>query len=140
MTAYRAVQERVQQAVAALRPQLTATPQVALILGSGLGELAGRIGTGFSVSYADIPYFKASGAPSHAGRLVFGTLCGTQVVAMQGRVHGYEGNTPEEVVFPLQVMHALGARTLIVTNASGGINTAYSVGDLMLIADHINFT
>jgi purine-nucleoside phosphorylase len=131
---------RIAQALAAIRPRLGAEPQVALICGSGLASLAERIDAPVIVNYEDIPHFKAVGAPGHKGRLVFGELAGQQVVAMQGRLHGYEGNTAEEVVFPLRVMHALGARTLVVTNAAGGINTDFEVGDIMLIIDHINLT
>jgi purine-nucleoside phosphorylase len=134
--------ERIEQATAAIRPHLATMPppRVALILGSGLGCLAERIDAHASVSYGDIPHFRQSGAPGHAGRLIFGTLAGQQVVCMQGRLHGYEGNSAEDIVFPLRVMHALGARTLVVTNAAGGINTAFGVGDVMLISDHINLT
>ncbi|MDR2586799.1 MAG: purine-nucleoside phosphorylase [Coriobacteriales bacterium] len=131
---------RIAQARAVIQPRLETPPQVALICGSGLGGLAEHIDAPVTINYEEIPHFKTVGAPGHKGRLVFGTFAGQQVVAMQGRLHGYEGNTAEEVVFPLRVMHALGARTLIVTNAAGGINTDFEVGDVMLIIDHINFT
>jgi purine-nucleoside phosphorylase len=134
------LQARIDKAVATISPNLQVKPQIALILGSGLGNLADSIDATFSASFSDIPHFQTASAPSHTGRLVFGTLRGRQVVAMQGRLHGYEGNTPEQIVFPLQVLSALGATTLIVTNAAGAINEAWQVGDIMLIADHINFT
>ncbi|MDR2105828.1 MAG: purine-nucleoside phosphorylase [Coriobacteriales bacterium] len=132
--------EQVAQAVHAIRPRLDGEPRVAIILGSGLGGLAERINVHASISYDEIPHVKRSGAPGHAGRFIFGELGGQQVICMQGRLHGYEGNTAQEIVFPLRVMHALGARTLIVTNAAGGVNTAFGVGDIMLIRDHINLT
>jgi purine-nucleoside phosphorylase len=132
--------DRINQAVAVIQPHLNTPPRVALILGSGLGGLAKRIDVQFSIDYRDIPYFKESGAPGHVGRLVFGELSGEQVVCMQGRLHAYEGNSATEIVFPLQVMHALGASGLIVTNAAGAINADFEPGDIMLITDHINLT
>jgi purine-nucleoside phosphorylase len=138
--ATQATDQAIAQALAVIQPQLEVPPQVALICGSGLAGLAEHIDAHAIIGYGDIPHFKGSGAPGHKGRLVIGGLAGQQVVAMQGRLHGYEGNTPEEVVFPLRVMHALGARTLIVTNAAGGINTDFKVGDVMLNLDHINLT
>ncbi|MDR0349929.1 MAG: purine-nucleoside phosphorylase [Coriobacteriales bacterium] len=131
---------RVAQAVATIEPHLSVQPRIALILGSGLGELAKRIDAHFSIDYRDIPYFKESGAPGHAGRLIFGELAGQQVVCMQGRLHAYEGNSATEIVFPVQVMQALGAEALVVTNAAGAINTDFEAGDVMLITDHINLT
>ena len=110
---------------------------VGLILGSGLGGLAERVGTPTVVPYGDIPGFPTSGVEGHANRLVLGTLAGVPVVAMQGRAHLYEGYSPQEVVFPTRVMAQLGARTLIVSNAAGGLNLSFRAGDLMVIADHI---
>jgi purine-nucleoside phosphorylase len=132
--------DRINQAVAVIQPHLKASPRIALILGSGLGGLARRIDARISIDYRDIPHFKEAGAPGHAGRLVFGELSGQQIVCMQGRLHAYEGNSAAEIVFPLQVMHALGALGLIVTNAAGAINTSFEPGDIMLITDHINLT
>jgi purine-nucleoside phosphorylase len=111
---------------------------VALILGSGLGELARGIQGAMAVPYEDIPYFPLSTVQGHSGQLVAGTLSGVPVVAMQGRVHFYEGYTLEAVTFPVRVMRRLGAEILVVTNAAGGLNPAYRAGDLMLIRDHIN--
>jgi purine-nucleoside phosphorylase len=102
--------------------------------------VAERIEPQLIVPYSEIPHCNPATAPFHAGRLIFGRLAGQQVVCMQGRLHCYEGNTPAQTVFPLYVTHALGARRLIVTNAAGGINEGYRVGDIMLIADHINHT
>jgi purine-nucleoside phosphorylase len=130
---------RVREALSTLEPLLKAPPEVALILGSGLGGLASLINIEASIGYEDIPHVKTSGAPGHAGRLLFGTLAGRRVACMQGRLHNYEGHTPSEIVFPLQLLKTLGAQTLIVTNAAGGVNLSYSVGDIMLISDHINF-
>lgn len=130
----------VQESAAYLRAMLPAQPEIGLVLGSGLGPLAGEIEDAAHIPYADIPHFRTSTAPDHAGRLVCGTLAGRQVLCMQGRLHGYEGWTPDEVAYPVYVMRALGVRALVLTNASGGINTAFQVGDFMLIEDHINMT
>ena len=130
----------VQESAAYLRAMLPAQPEIGLVLGSGLGPLAGEIEGAAHIPYADIPHFRTSTAPDHAGRLVCGTLAGRQVLCMQGRLHGYEGWTPDEVAYPVYVMRALGVRALVLTNASGGINTAFQVGDFMLIEDHINMT
>ena len=134
------LKEHIKEAAAAIEPYLTYRPKVALILGSGLGGIAERIKAEFSIGFEHVPHGKPALAPSHRGRLVFGELGGQQLVCMQGRLHLYEGYSPEEVVFPLQVLSELGATTLIVTNAAGGINTNFDVGDIMLISDHINFT
>ena len=130
----------VQESAAYLRAMLPAQPEIGLVLGSGLGPLAGEIEDAAHIPYADIPHFRTSTAPDHAGRLVCGALAGRQVLCMQGRLHGYEGWTPDEVAYPVYVMQALGVRALVLTNASGGINTAFQVGDFMLIEDHINMT
>jgi len=113
-------------------------PEIGIILGSGLGELGEEI-NGIKIPYAEIPGFKSSGVQGHAGQLVIGKLGSKSVVAMQGRLHYYEGNSLQDVVFPVRVMKLLGIKTLIVTNAAGGVNTAFSAGDLMIISDHINF-
>jgi purine-nucleoside phosphorylase len=131
---------RIEEAVSYLRPQLTRTPEIALILGSGLGGLADLIELDVAFDYRAIPGFAVGGAPGHRARLLFGSIAGRNVACMQGRLHYYEGFTPEQIVFPLQVMQALGAETLLVTNAAGAINRDYQVGDLMLITDHINLT
>lgn len=115
-------------------------PKVALILGSGLGPLAERIEDAVYVPFADVPYMKTSTATSHVGRFVCGTLAGQQVIALQGRLHGYEGYTAQEVAYPVWLMQRLGAEVLITTNAAGAINETYAVGDFCLMADHINLT
>lgn len=113
-------------------------PEVGLILGSGLGELAGEIEDPSMAGYEEIPGFKASTVEGHEGRLVFGTLAGKSVCIMQGRFHYYEGHAMRELVFPVRAMSGLGIDTLIVTNASGGIDTSLEVGDLVVLEDHIN--
>ena len=114
------------------------TPEVGIILGTGLGSLADRIEVAYSLDYKDIEGFPISTVEGHAGRLIFGMLGGRRVVAMQGRFHYYEGYTPQQVVFPVRVMGLLGVRWLFVSNAAGGINPDFRVGDLMVITDHIN--
>lgn len=114
-------------------------PEYLLILGTGLGQLADEIETEHIISYSDIPHFPISTVESHAGKLIFGKLGGKQVVAMQGRFHFYEGYTMQQIAFPVRVAKAIGAQTLLVSNACGGLNPNYSRGDIMLITDHINF-
>lgn len=113
-------------------------PDVAVILGTGLGGLVEEIEVSAEIAYENIPGFPLSTVESHAGRLLFGILGGKKVVAMQGRFHRYEGYSMQQIVFPVRVMHALGARTLIVSNACGGMNPLWQPGELMLLADHIN--
>ena len=115
-------------------------PKVGIILGSGLGPLADRVEDAVIVPFDNVPHMKRSTASGHKGQFVCGTLAGTCVLVMQGRLHGYEGNTSQEVAFPVWVMHELGIGTLITTNAAGAINEAYHVGDFCIMADHINFT
>ena len=113
------------------------TPQVAMILGSGLGYLGDLVEDAVAVPYGEIPHFKPSTAPGHKGRLVFGTLEGKPVAVMQGRMHHYEGYSYEEVSYAVRVLRLLGAEQLIVTNAAGCVDTAWKAGDLMLITDHM---
>lgn len=115
-----------------------AAPSVGLILGSGLGEFLNDFAGNVSIGYADIPHFPRSTVAGHAGNLIFNRVGSMPFVAMQGRVHSYEGYSIAEVAFPVRVLTRLGVRKLIVTNAAGGINRAFHPGDLMLIADHIN--
>jgi purine-nucleoside phosphorylase len=130
--------ERVAAAAQVIRSRYEGKPEVALILGTGLGALAERIDTDAVIEYGAIPGFPLSTVESHAGRLLCGTLAGRRVVAMQGRFHRYEGYSLQEVTFPVRVLRALGAETLVVSNACGGMHPLWSPGDLMLIADHIN--
>lgn len=111
--------------------------QIGMVLGSGLGGLAEELQDAIAISYKDIPYFPVSTVFGHKGRLVVGNLEGKRVMCMQGRFHYYEGYGMDQVVFPIQVMHALGINNLLVTNAAGGVNTSYKPGDLMLITDHL---
>jgi purine-nucleoside phosphorylase len=113
-------------------------PEIGIILGTGLGRLAEAIEIVMTIEYTAIPGFPLSTVESHTGRLIFGTLGGKTVVAMQGRFHYYEGYSMKQITFPVRVMHELGARTLMVSNACGGLNPHYRRGDLMLIEDHIN--
>jgi len=115
------------------------TPKVCMVLGSGLGYLGDEVERAIAVDYKDIPWFKASTAPGHKGRLVFGKLAGQPVAVMQGRMHHYEGYSYEEVSYGVRVLRMLGCETLIVTNAAGCINTNWKAGDLMLITDQIKF-
>lgn len=115
-------------------------PEVLLALGSGLGFAADRLDAPVFVPYGEIPHFKASTAPGHKGRLAAGLLGGRRVLAMQGRLHVYEGYTAAETAFPVLAARALGAKTLVVTCACGGVNTAYQAGDLALLTDCINFS
>lgn len=125
-------------AVAAIRRQTALTPRVGIILGSGLGDLCDDVQDAVAVSYANIPGFARSTVQGHAGQLVFGHLDGVPVAVMRGRVHFYEGYTLRDITFPVRVMHRLGADTLVVTNAAGGLNENFSTGDLMVLSDHLN--
>ena len=128
----------IEAAAGIVRQVFAEPPSVAVILGTGLGRLARAIDVQASMSYTEIPGFPLSTTESHAGRLLFGTLGGKTVVAMQGRLHLYEGYTARQVSFPVRVMRALGAKTLVVSNACGGMNPLWNPGEIMLIADHIN--
>jgi purine-nucleoside phosphorylase len=129
---------RISAAVGAIRTRYTGSPDVAIILGTGLGALGREIDVESSMDYVDIPGFPLSTVESHTGRLLFGTLGGKSVVAMQGRFHRYEGYSLQQVTFPVRVMRALGAATLVVSNACGVMHPLWNPGELMLIADHIN--
>lgn len=115
-------------------------PEIGLILGSGLGELANEATDSVAIPYEDIPEFPVSTVEGHAGQLVYGTLGDKKVLAMQGRFHFYEGYSLKEVTFPVRVMKAMGVSSLVVTNAAGGVNESFTPGDLMIITDHINLT
>ena len=130
--------EEYQAAADFLCGQIKEIPETAIILGSGLGCLADEIERESVIPYAEIPHFMRSTATGHKGNLVYGRLGGKLVLAMQGRLHYYEGYTMEQVTFPVRVMRLLGVKNLIVSNAAGGINETFKVGDLMIIRDHIN--
>ena len=130
--------EAIAAAADVVRARFGTRPAAALVLGTGLGALGREIDVEETVDYAEIPGFPLSTVESHAGRLLCGTLAGKPVIAMQGRFHRYEGYTLQQVTFPIRVLRALGAETLIVSNACGGMHPLWAPGDLMLIADHIN--
>ena len=130
--------DRSQAAAEVVRARSDLVPEVAIVLGTGLGGLVREIAVETEVPYQSIPGFPLSTVESHAGRLLLGRLGGRAVVAMQGRFHRYEGYDLQQVTFPIRVMHALGARTLIVSNACGGMNPLWAPGDLVLLSDHIN--
>ena len=133
------VYEHARKAAAYIKDQGVNEVEVGLILGSGLGELADEITDRVVIQYTDIPSFPISTVEGHEGQLVYGTLGGKKVLALQGRFHYYEGYSMNTVTFPIRVMSALKTESLIVTNAAGGVNTDFTPGDLMLITDHINF-
>jgi purine-nucleoside phosphorylase len=126
------------EAVRAVQARMALAPDVAVILGTGLGGLADEIRVTTRIPYEEIPGFPLSTVESHAGRLLLGTLAGRRVAAMQGRFHRYEGYSLQQIAFPVRVLHALGARILVVSNACGGMHPLWAAGELMLIADHIN--
>ena len=128
----------VDAAVRTIRARTPGVPEVAIILGTGLGALGAAIEVTQTIPYDEIPGFPLSTVESHHGRLLFGTLGGRRVVAMQGRFHRYEGYSLQQVTFPVRVLRALGAQTLVVSNACGGMHPLWAPGDIMMIADHIN--
>lgn len=130
--------DEIQEARTWLASRWSATPRVGLILGTGLGGLATRIKTDVAIPYAEIPHFPHSTAPSHAGKLLCGTLEGVPVMAMEGRFHYYEGYSLRQVTFPIRVMKAMGADTLILTSAVGGMNPQYRLADIVILEDHIH--
>lgn len=130
--------ERIEACAQAVRKRFARPIEAAVILGTGLGALANEIDVEATIDYHDLPNFPLSTVESHSGRLLCGTLAGRTVVAMQGRFHRYEGYTLQQVTFPVRVLRALGAQTLVVSNACGGMHPLWAAGDLMLIADHLN--
>lgn len=130
--------ERIQEAADFLNGKMRCHPELAIILGTGLGSLVHEISDKQEIDYADIPHFPVSTVEGHGGKLIIGRLGNRDVMAMQGRFHYYEGYGMKEVTFPIRVMHALGIRKLFVSNAAGGTHPDFKVGDLMMITDHIN--
>ncbi len=130
--------EKIKESVNYISSRITHRPQAGIILGSGLGNLATKIEVDIVIPYNEIPNFPVSTVKGHKGNLIFGSLGGKHVVAMQGRFHFYEGWTMEQLAFPLRVMKLLGISMLVVSNASGGMNPLFNIGDIMLITDHIN--
>ncbi|WP_438448851.1 purine-nucleoside phosphorylase [Gorillibacterium sp. sgz5001074] len=135
------VLQEIREAAEAVRSRLAGRqPVIGLILGSGLGDLAEQVDNPIHIDYQDVPHFPVSTVEGHAGRFVIGELEGKTVIVMQGRFHFYEGYPMKKVVFPVYVMRELGVKSLVITNAAGGMNRAFQAGDLMLISDHINMT
>lgn len=131
--------EKIQETASWLKQRMTTSPKTAIILGTGLGQLASEITDKYEFPYNEIPNFPVSTVEGHAGKLIFGKLGGKDIMAMEGRFHFYEGYDMKEVTFPERVMYELGIETLFVSNASGGMNPNFVIGDLMIIDDHINF-
>lgn len=131
--------KKIQATAAWLRERMPNTPKTAIVLGTGLGQLAKSIDRILSIPYSEIPNFPVSTVEGHAGELIFGRLGGKDVMAMEGRFHYYEGYTMQQVTFPVRIMYELGIKTLFVSNAAGGTNPNFKIGDLMIITDHINF-
>ena len=131
--------ERIQETAAFLRSKMHTQPETAIILGTGLGSLVNEITDKYEIGYETIPNFPVSTVEGHSGKLIFGKLGNKDIMAMQGRFHFYEGYAMTEVTFPVRVMRELGIQTLFVSNAAGGMNPAFEIGDLMIITDHINF-
>lgn len=131
--------EKIQETAAFLKAKMHTHPETGIILGTGLGSLAHEITDKLEISYKDIPNFPISTVEGHSGKLIFGKLGEKDIIAMQGRFHFYEGYSMQEVTFPVRVMRELGIKTLFVSNAAGGTNPHFSIGDLMIITDHINF-
>ncbi len=132
------LKKQIQEAVEVIRSHTKMEPAVGIILGTGLGGLAKEINKEVEIQYGDLPHFPVSTVESHEGKLIFGTLAGKNVVAMQGRFHLYEGYTMQQITFPVRVMKFLGVNTLLVSNACGGMNPLFSKGDIMIMTDHIN--
>ena len=137
MTEY---EKTIERAADAVRAKINALPEAALILGSGLGDAASRVEDAVRIPYRDVPGMPLPSVSGHGGQIIIGRLCGRTVAVLDGRVHYYEGYSQREVAFPVRVTSRLGVKTLIITNAAGGINTSFKPGTLMLISDHINMS
>lgn len=131
--------KQIQETASFLKENMHTNPKTAIILGTGLGSLANEITEKYEIRYEEIPNFPISTVEGHSGKLIFGKLGNKDIMAMQGRFHYYEGYSMKEVTFPVRVMHELGIKTLFVSNASGGTNPNFEIGDLMIIKDHINY-
>ncbi|MCR5434182.1 MAG: purine-nucleoside phosphorylase [Bacteroidaceae bacterium] len=130
---------KIQETAIWLKERMPSSPETAIILGTGLGHLAERIVPEMAIPYSTIPNFPVSTVEGHSGQLIFGKLGGKDIMAMQGRFHYYEGYSMKEVTFPIRVMNELGIKTLFVSNAAGGTNPSFRIGDIMIITDHINY-
>jgi purine-nucleoside phosphorylase len=131
--------QEIKAAAGFIKSRYAKTPEVGVVLGSGLGSFTGEIAVEATIPYSDIPHFPVSTVEGHGGSLVLGTIHGRTVVAMSGRFHYYEGYTPQQVVFPIRVMKELGIKAILISNAAGGVDPLFKVGDLMIINDHISF-
>ena len=131
--------DKIKSTTTYIQSKISNPPEVGIILGTGLGGLVNEINIKHTLPYSEIPNFPVSTVEGHSGKLIFGELGGKNVVAMQGRFHYYEGYSMQQVTFPVRVMKMLGIKTLLVSNASGGVNSGFEIGDLMIINDHINF-
>ena len=131
--------QQLQETTAFIRQQCQSAPTIGIVLGSGLGNFTDEIKVEKEISYEEIPHFPVSTVEGHSGKLIFGELGGKPVVAMAGRFHFYEGYTPQQVIYPIRVMKMLGIETVLISNAAGGTNSHWHVGDLMIIRDHISF-
>ena len=131
--------EKITETTEFLKQFNTGSAKIGVVLGSGLGDFVKEIETHHAISYRDIPHFPVSTVQGHSGKLIFGSIAGKPIIAMAGRFHFYEGYSVEDVIFPIRVMKFLGVETLFLSNAAGGVNTSFKVGDLMIIRDHISF-
>ncbi|MBI3578830.1 MAG: purine-nucleoside phosphorylase, partial [Ignavibacteriales bacterium] len=132
------LRQHIDEAVKFIRTKTDSTPAIGIILGTGLGGLVKEIQPEVVIDYREIPHFAVSTVESHQGKLIFGTLAGKKIVAMQGRFHFYEGYTMKQITFPVRVMKFLGVTTLLISNAAGALNPLFRRGDVMLMSDHIN--
>lgn len=133
------LKEKIDETLLYIKSRTDLTPDLALVLGTGLGELAEELENAVFIPYGDIPHFAVSTAPSHKGRLAVGKMGGKTVVCMQGRLHYYEGHSMEDITYPIKVFHQWGIETVILTNSCGGLDPNFTPGDLMVITDHINY-
>lgn len=131
--------EKIAETTEFLKQFNTANAKIGIVLGSGLGDFVKEIETHHAIAYTDIPHFPVSTVQGHSGKLIFGSIAGKPIIAMAGRFHFYEGYAAEDVVFPIRVLKFLGVETIFLSNAAGGVNTGFRVGDLMVIKDHISF-
>ena len=134
------INQKIERAVSCIRSKTTTSPRIGLILGSGFGDFADKLDDSISVAYSEIPEFPLSTVKEHEGAFVFGDYNGISIVVLRGRLHFYEGYTPQEITMPVRIMNKLGVDTLIITTACGGINLSFSAGDFMLISDHIHYS
>jgi purine-nucleoside phosphorylase len=131
--------QQLRETTSFIKQQYATQPRIGIVLGSGLGNFTNELTVEKEIAYTEIPHFPVSTVEGHSGKLIFGEMGGNKVVAMAGRFHYYEGYTPQQVAYPIRVMKMLGVETVLISNAAGGTNVAFAVGDLMIIKDHISF-